>query len=65
VARPSIREIRAVLDEVAKAVQVIALSSRELRRTLGDSAQIAVDLEGAAYRAVKALKRLQPRERKR
>jgi methyl-accepting chemotaxis protein len=61
VGRPSTREIRAVLDEVAKAVQVIALSSSELRRTLGDSAQIAVDLEGAAHRAVKALQRLQPK----
>lgn len=63
--RPSNREIRDVLDEVAKAVQVIAIRSSELRRSTADAAQIAVDLEGAAYRAVKALKRLQPRERKR
>jgi hypothetical protein len=65
VAGPSIREIRDALDEIAKSIQIIALRSSELRRTLGDSAQIAVDLEGAAYQAVRALQRLQPRERKR
>ena len=43
-----------------------ACRERKLEQVLGDSAQIAVDLDSAAYRAVRALKRLQPRsERKR
>jgi hypothetical protein len=45
---------------------VINLLSTQLRQDLGESAQHAVELEAAADRAVRAMKRLQPdRKRKR
>jgi hypothetical protein len=46
-----------VLDEVAKAVQVIALRSSELRHAITE----AEEIERQALRAVNALKRLQPK----
>jgi len=39
---------------------VISLLSTRLRQELGESAQNAIDLEGATDRAVRAVKRLQP-----
>jgi thioesterase domain-containing protein len=57
---PTTREIRAVLDDVANALQVAAPLSTTLRRLVGDAAQQAVDLEAAIDRAVRAIRRLQP-----
>ena len=53
-------DVKAAIDEIANAVQVINLLSTRLRQDLGESAQHAVDLEGATARAVRAMKRLQP-----
>ena len=52
--------VKTAIDEIATSLQVIALLSTRLRRDLGESAQQAVDLEAAAARAVRAIKRLQP-----
>lgn len=51
---------KAAIDEIANALQVINLLSTRLRQDLGESAQQAVDLEGATARAVRAMKRLRP-----
>ena len=53
---------RQAIDEIANALQTINLLSTRLRQSLGESAQEAVDLEGAAARAVNAIKRLQPKK---
>lgn len=50
---------KAAIDEIANALQVINLLTR-LRQDLGESAQHAIDLEGATARGVRAMKRLQP-----
>ena len=55
---------RQAIDEIANALQTINLLSTRLRQNLGDSAQQAVDLDGAADRAVRAMKRLQPQRKK-
>jgi hypothetical protein len=52
--------VKAAIDEIANAMQVINLLSTRLRQDLGESAQHAIDLEGATARAVRAMKRLQP-----
>lgn len=57
-------DVKAAIDEIANSLQVINLLSTRLRQDLGDSAQHAVDLEGAAARAVRAIKRLQPDRKK-
>lgn len=57
-------DVRTAIDEIAKSLQVLSLLSTRLRRDLGESAQHAVDLEGATDRAVRAIKRLQPGGRK-
>jgi hypothetical protein len=57
-------DVKAAIDEIANSLQVINLLSTRLRQDLGESAQHAVDLEGAAARAVRAIKRLQPDEKK-
>ena len=53
-------DVKAAIDEIANSLQVINLLSTRLRQDLGESAQHAVDLEGATARAVRAIKRLQP-----
>jgi hypothetical protein len=53
-------EEKAAIDQIANSLQVINLLSTRLRRGLGESAQQAIDLEAAADRAVRAMKRLQP-----
>jgi hypothetical protein len=53
-------DVKAAIDEIANAMQVINLLSTRLRQDLGESAQRAIDLEGATARAVRAMKRLQP-----
>jgi len=53
-------DVKAAIDEIANAMQVINLLSTRLRQDLGESAQHAIDLEGATARAVRVMKRLQP-----
>ena len=53
-------DVKATIDEIANAMQVINLLSTRLRQDLGESTQHAIDLEGATARAVRAMKRLQP-----
>lgn len=53
-------DVKAAIDEIANSLQVISLLSTRPRQELGESAQHAVDLEGATARAVRATKRLQP-----
>lgn len=55
---------KAAVDEIANSLQVINLLSTRLRQDLGESAQNAIDLEGATARAVRAMKRLQPQNKK-
>jgi hypothetical protein len=57
-------DVKTAIDEIANSLQVITLLSTRLRKDLGESAQQAVDLEGAAARAASAIKRLQPDGRK-
>jgi hypothetical protein len=57
-------DVKTAIDEIANSLQVINLLSTRLRQDLGESAQQAVDLEGAAARAVRALERLQPGNKK-
>lgn len=53
-------DLKDAIDQLANSLQTIALVSTRLRRQLGESAQEAIDLETAADRAVRAIKRLQP-----
>lgn len=53
-------DVKVAIDEIANAMQVINLLSTRLRQDLGESAQHAIDLEGATAHAVRAMKRLQP-----
>ena len=52
------------IGEIANALQTINLLSTRVREHLTESAQQSVDLEGAAFRAVRAMKRLQPPRKK-
>lgn len=56
-------DMKDVIDQLANSLQTVALLSTRLRRDLGESAQTAVELEGAADRAVRAIRRLQPERR--
>ena len=53
-------DLRETIEQLANSLQAIALLSTRLRRQLGESAQDAVNLEAAADRAVRAIRRLQP-----
>jgi hypothetical protein len=53
-------DLKETIDQLANSLQTIALVSTRLRRQLGESAQEAIDLEAAADKAVRAIKRLQP-----
>lgn len=53
-------DTKEAIDQLANSLQTIALLSTRLRHQLGESAQEAVDLEAAADRAVRAIRRLQP-----
>jgi hypothetical protein len=57
-------DVKAAIDEIANSLQVINVLSTRLRQDLRESAQDASDLEGAAARAVRAVKRLQPDAKK-
>ena len=60
-ARPTAREIRAVLADVANALQGAIGLAALVRRNAQTVANDAVTLEAAIGRSVSALKRLQPR----
>ncbi|MGH6691772.1 MAG: hypothetical protein ACREF4_13960 [Gammaproteobacteria bacterium] len=62
---PTTPDLRGALAEVADALQVASLLATRLRRDLGEHAQNAIKLEAAVSRAVRALRRLQPKGRKR
>lgn len=53
-------DIKDTIDQLANSLQTVALLSTRLRRELGENAQHAVELEAAAEKAVRAIKRLQP-----
>ena len=55
-------DVKQAIDQLANSVQSINLLATKIRQDLGESAQRAVELEGAADRAVRILKRLQPRK---
>ena len=55
------RELRAVIDELANALQGAVTLAALVRRNAQTTADDAVRLEGVIARAVSALRRLQPR----
>jgi hypothetical protein len=57
-------DLKQAIDEIANSLQTVNLLSTRLRQDLGESAQHAIDLEAAASRAVRVMKRLQPPRRK-
>ena len=57
-------DIKETIDQLAQSLQVVTLLSTQLRRELTESAQRAVDLEAAADKAVRTIKRLHPRNKK-
>lgn len=57
-------DIRETIDQLANSLQTVVLLSARLRRELAESAKEAVDLEAAADTAVRAIKRLQPDDKK-
>lgn len=57
-------ELKATIDQLANSLQTVTLLSTRLRRELAESSQQAIELEAAADKAVRAVKRLQPRDKK-
>jgi hypothetical protein len=57
-------DLKTTIDELANSLQVVTLLSNQLRRDLGESSQRASELEAAADKAVRVMKRL-PRTRER
>ena len=55
-------DIKEAIEQLANSLQAVTLLSTRLRRQLGESAQEAVELEAAADKAVRAIKRLKPDE---
>lgn len=55
--------IKKTIDELANSLQAVTLLSTSLRRQLAESAQEALDLEAAADRAMRAIRRLKPPEK--
>ena len=55
-------DLKAAIDQIANSLQTVTLLSTQLRRDLGDSAQRAIELEAATDKAVRAIKRLQPKK---
>ena len=56
-------DIKETIDQLANSLQAVTLLSTRLRRDLRESAQQAIELEAAADKAVRAVKRLQPRDK--
>lgn len=57
-------DLKAAIDQIANSLQTVTLLSTQLRRDLGDSAQRAIELEAAADKAVRAIKQLQPKNKR-
>jgi hypothetical protein len=57
-------DMKNTIDQLANSLQTVTLLSTRLRRELGESSQQAVELEAAADNAVRVIKRLQPRDKK-
>jgi len=55
-------DIKDTIEQLANSLQAITLLSTRLRRQLGESAQEAVELEAAADKAIRAIRRLKPSE---
>ena len=55
--------LKKTIDELANSLQTVTLLSTRLRRQLAESAQEALELEAAAERAARAIRRLKPREK--
>jgi hypothetical protein len=55
-------DIKDTIEQLANSLQTVTLLSTRLRQQLGESAQEAVELEAAADKAVRAIKRLKPSE---
>ncbi len=58
------KNIKETIDQLAQSLQVVTLLSTQLRQELTESAQRGVDLEAAADKAVRTLKRLHRRNKK-
>lgn len=58
-------DLKTAIDQLANSLQTVTLLSTQLRRDLGESAQRAIELEAAADKAVRTIKRLQPRKKNR
>ena len=52
-------ELKETIEQLANSLQTVTLLSTQLRRELAESAQQAIDLEAAADKAVRAVRRLQ------
>ena len=52
--------IKETIDQLANSLQTVTLLSTRLRQQLGESSQQAIELEAAADKAVRVMKRLQP-----
>jgi hypothetical protein len=57
-------DMKDTIDQLANSLQTVTLLSTQLRRELGESAQQAIELEAAADKAARVIKRLQPPEEK-
>ena len=56
-------DMKDTIDQLANSLQTVTLLSTQLRRELGESAQQAIELEAAADKAARVIKRLQPPEK--
>jgi hypothetical protein len=56
-------ELKETIDQLANSLQTVTLLATRLRRDLAASGQQARDLETAADKAIRAVKRLQPPDR--
>ncbi len=55
-------DVKETIDQVAQSLQIVTLLATQLRRELAETAQQVVDLEAAADKAVRTIKRLHPRK---
>ena len=55
--------IKKTIDELANSLQAVTLLSTRLRRQLAESTQEALELEAAADKAVRAIRRLKPEDK--
>lgn len=56
-------DIKETIDQLANSLQTVTLLSTRLRQQLGESSQQAIELEAAADKAVRVIKRFQlPKE---